>query len=64
MILLTEKFGLIVKIHNHVDILINNAGVGNEQDMQRLVDVNVVSKLFIAPRAVIKRKKEKKFSED
>lgn len=38
-----DNFNKVVQEHGCVDILINNAGIADEQNIQQLVDVNVVS---------------------
>ena len=34
-------FQQIVKKFEHIDIMVNNAGIGNEEDWERTIDVNL-----------------------
>ncbi|XP_001607018.2 15-hydroxyprostaglandin dehydrogenase [NAD(+)] [Nasonia vitripennis] len=36
-----DNFNRIIKDHGSIDVLINNAGIANEQNIERLVNVNV-----------------------
>ena len=46
----TENFDKVIASHNTIDVLINNAGILQENTYERMIDINFVCKVTITPK--------------